>query len=87
LMMFNGALIKQATNADKGSFLWKVANSKMSPKEKINYLYISGLGRAPSSAEVSMANKLYTARKGDSIAALQDVWWAVLNSNEFIMNH
>ena len=26
-------------------------------------------------------------RKGDPVAALQDVWWAVLNSNEFIFNH
>jgi hypothetical protein len=27
------------------------------------------------------------ARKGDAIGALQDIWWAVLNSNEFIINH
>ena len=27
------------------------------------------------------------ARKGDTAAALQDIWWAVLNSNEFIFNH
>jgi hypothetical protein len=27
------------------------------------------------------------ARRGDVAAALQDVWWAVLNSNEFIINH
>jgi hypothetical protein len=27
------------------------------------------------------------ARKGDAAAALQDIWWAVLNSNEFIINH
>ncbi|MFT5522717.1 MAG: hypothetical protein ACI9HK_000661 [Pirellulaceae bacterium] len=87
LMMFNGALIKEATNVDKGSFLWKVANSTLSPKEKIAYLYSAGLGRAPTSTEVAIANKLYLARKGDSAAALQDVWWAVLNSNEFIMNH
>jgi len=34
-----------------------------------------------------IANKLLLARKGDTVAALQDVWWAVLNSNEFIFNH
>ena len=27
------------------------------------------------------------ARKGDTVSALQDIWWAVLNSNEFIINH
>ncbi len=34
-----------------------------------------------------MANELLAARKGDTAAALQDVWWALLNSNEFILNH
>jgi hypothetical protein len=27
------------------------------------------------------------ARKGDVAGALQDIWWAVLNSNEFILIH
>ena len=34
-----------------------------------------------------MANQLMKARKGDAVGALQDIWWAVLNSNEFIINH
>jgi hypothetical protein len=36
---------------------------------------------------VSAANAMLVARKGDAIGALQDIWWAVLNSNEFIINH
>lgn len=87
LMMFNGDLIKQATNIEKGSFLAKVASSKLSSTAKIEYLFQAGLARKPTSAELSIANKLLVARKGDVAAALQDVWWAVLNSNEFIMNH
>jgi len=34
-----------------------------------------------------VATALLGARKGDVAGALQDVWWAVLNSNEFIINH
>jgi hypothetical protein len=30
---------------------------------------------------------MVAARKGDVISAPQDVWWAVLNSNEFIIKH
>jgi len=30
---------------------------------------------------------MMVARKGDAISALQDICWAVLNSNEFIINH
>lgn len=87
LMMFNGDLVKRATSADKGSFLEQIAASKLSPSDKIDYLFLSGLARKPSQAELRIANQLLLARKGDAGAALQDVWWAVLNSNEFIMNH
>jgi hypothetical protein len=34
-----------------------------------------------------VASKLLTAREGDEIAMLQDMWWAIINSNEFIMQH
>lgn len=87
LMMFNGDLIKQATNIEKGSFLGKVAASPMKPADKISFLFISALGRKPNAVELRVADQLVAARKGDTAAALQDMWWAVLNSNEFIMNH
>ncbi len=87
LMMFNGDLIKQATSIDKGSFLAQVASSPMRPAEKINYLFMAAVQRKPTSYELDVANKLLAARKSDAAAALQDMWWAVLNSNEFIMNH
>jgi hypothetical protein len=87
LMMFNGELIKQATSIGKGGFLDKVASSGMSPAQKIDSLYLSALSRTPTSKERQVATALLGARKGDVAGALQDVWWAVLNSNEFIINH
>lgn len=87
LMMFNGDLIKSATNAEKGSFLAKVADSGMKPGEKIEFLFQSALSRSPSKDEVTIANKLLVARSGDSKAAMQDMFWAILNSNEFIIQH
>lgn len=87
LMMFNGDLVKKATSQEKGSFLSTIAASKLSPGEKINYLFMAGLARRPSRDEMAVANSLLVARKGDYTAALQDIWWAVLNSNEFIFNH
>jgi len=87
LMMFNGDLIKQATSTGKGGFLDHVATSSMSPSQKIDVLYKAALGRVPAAKERQVATALLGARKGDVAAALQDVWWAVLNSNEFIINH
>jgi len=87
LMMFNGDLIKQATSTGKGGFLDTVATSGASAKAKIDTLYVAALARKPSAKEVAAANTILTARRGDVVGALQDIWWAVLNSNEFIINH
>ena len=87
LMMFNGDLIKQATSTGKGGFLDRVASSNLKNPAKIATLYQAALARNPSSKEVTAANDMLVARKGDAIGALQDIWWAVLNSNEFIINH
>ena len=87
LMMFNGELIKEATSVGKGGFLDKVATSGAAPAQKIDALYLSALARTPTAKERQVATALLGARKGDVAGALQDVWWAVLNSNEFIINH
>ena len=87
LMMFNGDMIKDATNIGKGGFLDRVASGPLSNAAKIETLYLAALARKPSSSELAVANQMVAARKGDVIGALQDVWWAVLNSNEFIIKH
>jgi hypothetical protein len=87
LMMFNGDLIKQATSTGKGGFLDTVASSGASAKAKIDTLYVAALARKPSAKEVATANAILNARRGDVVGSLQDIWWAVLNSNEFIINH
>lgn len=88
LMMMNGELVKSATSIDKGSFLEKIAaHAELDNAEKIKYLYMAALARNPSKDEVKAANKLLALHRGNAIAALQDIWWALLNSNEFIINH
>jgi hypothetical protein len=87
LMMFNGSLMQDATRVGKGGFLDAVASSDAKNSEKIDTLYMAGLARKPTRSEASVANAILVARKGDAVGALQDIWWAVLNSNEFIINH
>jgi len=87
LMMFNGDLVKAATAVGKGGFLDRVAGSGEKNAAKIDLLYLAALARRPSAREVKVANQMMAARKGDAAAALQDIWWAVLNCNEFILNH
>ena len=56
--------------------------------QKIEVLYLTALARKPSPAELSALDKTFqNATQRDPILGLQDVFWALLNSNEFIMNH
>jgi hypothetical protein len=88
LMMMNGDMIKKATSIESGGFLYRLAgDGKMSNAAKISYLYLAALARKPTNSEVALANDVVALRKGNALAALQDVWWTLLNSNEFIINH
>ena len=86
-MLFNGDLTKNAISLEAGSFLDQLSQTGRSPKDRVTRLFLSGLARRPTKNEVSIASKLLVARKGNEPEMLQDMWWAILNSNEFIMQH
>ncbi len=87
LMLFNGDLIKEAISLETGSWLHGLAQAKTTPTDKIQHLFIAGLGRRPRPEEVSVAQQILVKRKNEVGGMLQDMWWAILNSNEFIFNH
>jgi hypothetical protein len=87
LMLFNGELTNQAISTAQGSFISRIASQGRSPLDRLNELFMAGLARRPTRGEMTLANKLLVARGGDEKEMLQDMWWAILNSNEFIMQH
>ena len=50
-------------------------------------MFLAALSRSPTRQEIRVANGLLAARGGNTGEALRDLWWALLNSNEFILNH
>jgi hypothetical protein len=88
LMMFNGELIQKATSGEKGSFLEQVVTKRdLDFDDKVNYLFLSALSRRANADEMRFCGTLLAGHKGDQLKALQDVFWVLLNSNEFILNH
>ncbi len=85
LLMMNGGLMKQATDA-QAAVLKKVTASKMSSHDKVEHLFLAALSRRPTKQESSAISEILKTRKNEA-AALQDIWWALLNSNEFILDH
>ncbi len=63
------------------------AQAKSIPK-KIETIFLVTLARKPTEAELERFDAAFQERENrDPIEGLQDVFWALLNSNEFITNH
>jgi len=64
----------------------RLVTEKKSPKEALDELYLSTLGRFPK-AEESTAALPYVEQATDKATALQDLLWTLLNTREFMFNH
>lgn len=86
LALMNGEVVKNAVNVAKGSFLREVLEGPEKEEAKVKKLYLATLSRNPSPKELAMAQQMLKANK-DRVGAYQDLFWALLNCNEFIFIH
>ncbi|MCH2201528.1 MAG: DUF1549 and DUF1553 domain-containing protein [Fuerstiella sp.] len=88
MMLMNSELTQKAVNAEEGSFLHQVLSRPGSDGKKLQQLYLAAFSRRPTRSEISRARRLFRVYgKTGQVAAFQDLFWALLNSNEFIMVH
>ena len=86
LMMMNGPLVQDAVSVKSGSHLHDLLTGKGSDNQKIQKLYVTALGRMPTRPELGAAQK-FLNNSHEPLTVYQDLFWALLNSNEFIINH
>ncbi len=90
LAMMNGDFVDSATTLENSQTLRAVADFPlMSSDEKLETLFIAALSRRPTESEKTTMGK-YIADGGsskDPKEAMTDVFWALLNSSEFLLNH
>ena len=84
LHLLNGSTVEPKIAA--GNLVGKMLQEKKTPPQIIEQMYIRCLSRAPRPEEMT---KLLAAvnTATDKKQALDDVFWAVLNSREFMFNH
>ena len=90
LSLMNGGLVADATSLERSQLLSAVAEMPfLDSAARIETLFLAAFGRFP--AEDEQARMLaYLADRGKTIGeqrALADIFWALLNSAEFILNH
>lgn len=86
LMMFNGELVRNAVSTSEGSMIGRLAAESISDRQKVERLFLAGFSRKPTKKESDMANYIFQSNYSTA-EALAEIWWVILNSNEFIFNH
>ncbi|MBP63776.1 MAG: hypothetical protein CMJ62_19800 [Planctomycetaceae bacterium] len=85
LALFNGPLIHGKLKDESNRFRQLIASEK-SNDEVVSQLYLAALCRPPYPDEMKSAID-YLDKKEDRVEAMEDVCWALLNTNEFLFQH
>jgi hypothetical protein len=87
LHLLNGDTTQQRIH--QGKLVEILLSQKKSPQEIIETLYLTALSRPPTDAEREKLLAAVGERKEAPMVreTLEDIFWALLNSREFIFNH
>jgi hypothetical protein len=83
LHLLNGSAAHEKIG--QGKVIETLLEAGKSPAEVVEEIYVRCLSRKPTEAEAAKLAELY-ADVEKPVAELQDVFWAVLNSREFLFN-
>ena len=87
LQIANGDIINKKLEA-KNSLVAKFIENKTPNEKVVEEVYLGALARYPTRTEnTKILKALNDAPETDHRAALEDVYWAVLSSKEFLFNH
>jgi hypothetical protein len=87
LMMMNSELMEKACSVERGSFLFESMSSPGNESQKIQELYLAALSRNPTKSEIGKVQKMLKSYGNQKLMGYQDLFWALLNSNEFVFIH
>ena len=88
LIMMNGDLMREPSAAQHEGLLKSVAASPMKFDKKVAApVPLGSLPRADQAASCEPPRTILMNSAGNEATALEDIWWALLNSNEFILDH
>ncbi|MCO8125287.1 DUF1549 and DUF1553 domain-containing protein [Stieleria sp. TO1_6] len=85
LHLLNGSSVSQKVSSGNKIKTW-METDKLNEQQVIDRIFVRCLSRSPTQQELDQL----TATVGEAenkVAALEDIFWAVLNSREFVFNH
>jgi len=89
LTLMNGKVTADATSLERSETLAALLDAPfLSTADRVETLYLAAFSRRPSGKELDRAVRFIGERNANGYAeAVADVFWALLNSSEFVLNH
>jgi Protein of unknown function (DUF1553)/Protein of unknown function (DUF1549) len=90
LALMNGRFVGDATSLERSEVLAAVIDAPfLDTAQRIEALYLASLTRKPTTGETARMLRYVEGggAKKDPKTALADVFWVLLNSSEFLLNH
>src|SRR5206468_10516690 len=88
LHIANGQTLNEKLTAKDGTLTKILADHSLSPDRIVEDAFLAGLSRFPSDKErTRLVQAVAEAKEPERRAALEDVYWAILSSREFLFNH
>ncbi len=85
LHLLNGSTISAKVSRDNKVKNW-MEKDGLTAEQVIERIYLRCVTRTPSKAEMDKLMKSVNEAE-NKVNALEDIFWAVLNSREFVFNH
>lgn len=88
LILMNGEELNAATQADNG-LMAALGAPFFSDNDRVETIYLSALSRRPRSEEKTLLQQMVAGADSSEVKqqVLGDIYWALLNSVEFSLNH
>ncbi len=83
LFLMNGPMVHNRTQARPGTVLGEILATAPDDRAALNALYLRVLSRRPNAKEVE-ACSAYMAKVGHRVEVFEDIYWALINSTEFV---
>ena len=85
LHLMNGDTVN--SKIQQGGLIPSLLKEKQTPEQIINELYARCFSRKPTEKELATLTAVVAEEKENPQQALEDIFWSMLNSREFLFNH